>query len=79
MHRMSETRPLSDGAVRLDRYIYRLRITQQAFANKIGVTAPCVNRWLRGMTKPSEASAAMLEKVAGVPADSWHKPRRAAS
>ena len=71
--------PPNDGAYRLDRHIYKRRITQQAFAASIGVTAPCVNRWLTGVTHPSEVAAAMLEKVAAIPVDSWHKPRKVAS
>lgn len=64
---------LSDGAVRLDLYIYRRRITQEFFARELGVTAPAVNRWLRGKLTPSVASAALIEKLTKIPASAWHR------
>jgi transcriptional regulator with XRE-family HTH domain len=78
--KLSATKPTpNDGAIRLDRYIYRRRITQQMFADEMGVTAPTVNRWLAGSLIPSEASATLLEKATSIPAGAWRRPARVAS
>ncbi|MBE9635760.1 helix-turn-helix transcriptional regulator [Salipiger pacificus] len=47
-------------------------MTQQAFADAVGVSQPTVNRWLNG-AMPSWGKAAAIERVTGgvVPVASW--------
>ncbi|WP_194133064.1 helix-turn-helix domain-containing protein [Salipiger mangrovisoli] len=56
----------------LAQFLKTSRMTQQAFADAVGVSQPTVNRWLNG-AMPSWGKAAAIERVTGgvVPVASW--------
>lgn len=46
-------------------------MTQQAFAELVGVTQPAVNKWLRGRATPSLKAALVIERITKIPFESW--------
>lgn len=43
----------------------RLGISQQAFSNAVGVTVGTVNRWERGLSKPSPIAFNVIKRLKG--------------
>lgn len=60
------------GMNKLSQHLTATGLTQQAFAEKVNVTQPTVNRWLNG-ARPSWEKAAEIERVTdgAVPMLSW--------
>jgi putative transcriptional regulator len=52
-----------DYSDRIKRRRGRLGITQQALADRLGISFAPVNRWENGQTKPSRISWAQIEKL----------------
>lgn len=57
----------------LAQYLHREKLTQSAFAERLGVRQSFVSRLIRGEAKPSLGTAFRIEKLTGgeVPAASW--------
>ena len=57
---------------KLATYLADQKMTQQAFADLVGVTQPTVNRWLGG-SRPSWAVASIIATVTkgAVPVSAW--------
>lgn len=53
----------------IQKYRKELNITQEEMANRLGVTAPAVNKWERGVTQPDIALLAPIARLLGVPLD----------
>lgn len=49
-------------------------MTQKGLAEALGVTQQAVSAWLRGATRPSYETRLKIEKLLGVPVDSWTEP-----
>ena len=54
---------------RLKKHLKRNGITQQAFAEQIGVTQPTVWEWLNGRSKPSAKKLVLISRVTGLSID----------
>lgn len=71
----------SAGARRLLEIVRPPAETQAGIARKLGVTPQAVQKWLAGFSRPEQQHRAALERLVGIPADSWNeieesKPKR---
>lgn len=48
---------------KLETYRLENKITQQALADKLGVSFATINRWLNGKSKPNKIQAYHIEKL----------------
>lgn len=48
--------------MKLDLYLSDNKVTEEAFAQLVGVTQPQVNKWRRGVSLPSVGTAAKIEQ-----------------
>ena len=58
---------------------HQLEMTQEEFAQELGITVSTVNRWENGHSNPSKLARATLERMAshhGVVVNSPHRPAR---
>lgn len=55
----------------LEEFLRPLRISQSAFAIRLGVSFPRLNEIVRGKRSLTTDTALRLERVLGMPADSW--------
>ena len=69
--------------MKLPNYLGKTKTTQQAFAEKLGVTQGLVHQWLYGLTRITPAKAKAIEKVTAgavkrheLRPDIWDAPRK---
>ena len=58
---------------------HQLEMTQEEFAQELGITVSTVNRWENGHSNPSKLARATLERMAsrhGVVVNAPHRPAR---
>jgi len=63
--------PTHPGQMLLEEFLRPLRISQSAFAIRLGVSFPRLNEIVRGKRSLTTDTALRLERVLGMPADSW--------
>ena len=66
-----------DPALRLRNYRADLNLTQQAMAERLGVTRVTLSKWERGRARPSLEKAVLLEQQTGIPPSAWPMQGRA--
>jgi len=59
--------PGPEWSTQIRRLIERLEVSQNRLAELVGVSAPTVNRWVRGSHEPTPASYMALAGLAGAP------------
>lgn len=47
------------------------QVTQEDIANKLGVTQQAVSAWVHGGSRPSLERMMLLERLFGIPIQSW--------
>jgi plasmid maintenance system antidote protein VapI len=68
------TRPAvpSEAATKLRDYFHPAgRLTQVGVADALGVSQQSVSMWLKGRSRPSPPLREALERVTGIPVQSW--------
>lgn len=51
----------------------RPTMTQAELADAIGVTQQAVSNWMSGRAKPGRAHASKIQRILGIPTDSWEQ------
>ncbi len=69
----------STAGARLQDWLCRAGLTQQAFADELGVTQGQVSNLMAGRRTPSLDLAAAIERRTGIPASSWVSASEGAS
>lgn len=67
----SERPPTHPGEMLLEEFLSPLRISQSAFAVRLGVSFPRLNEIVRGKRAVTPDTALRLAQVLGMPADFW--------
>lgn len=63
--------PTHPGEMLLEEFLRPLKISQSAFAIRLGVSFPRLNEIVRGKRGVTPDTALRLERVLGMPADFW--------
>jgi len=66
--------PGEDYALHIKRLRARLGLTQEALAERLGVSFPTINRWENGKSRPSQLSWGQILKLAGEEGDRISEP-----
>ena len=74
---MAETIPT--GPESLQAWLTEERRTQMWLAGQIGVSQTAVSSWLRGARPPPLATALAIQRLTGIPVESWAEPAASAS
>jgi transcriptional regulator with XRE-family HTH domain len=61
----------SSGSKRLARYLYRNKLTLEAFAGRVGTSKALVHYWRSGSKTPGTEYAVAIERETGIPPKAW--------
>jgi transcriptional regulator with XRE-family HTH domain len=64
------------GRERLAEYRKRSKLNQRELARLIGITDAYLSQVLSGKRFPGRENALLIERLTGVPVESWSEPRR---
>ena len=70
---------MQSGRERLTEYRKRSKMNQRTLARLIGITEAYLSQVLSGKRFPGRENALLIERLTGVPVESWSEPARGES
>jgi transcriptional regulator with XRE-family HTH domain len=55
----------------LGKWLKKKHVSQQVFAERLGLNQSSVSNWLREITRPDETHQEIIETITGISRDSW--------